>query len=208
MKYQLCISFRLDFQGFRLDFLSEPRDLIFHFLSEKKDSNLRSYPAWKAGAMDQLCDSRLFEQEAGFEPANLFRSECYLGLFPHCFASTAYSYLFEREAGHDPTTTTWQAVVLPTILFSLILYYRAVTIRLLRGENPVFFRLNYGSIFVSWTGLEPALLFEDYIESVGAYSNLHTTTYFVGQVGLEPTNSEEGGFTVRCNCHYATDPFL
>jgi hypothetical protein len=71
--------------------------------------------------MDQLCDSRLFEQEAGFEPANLFRSECYLGLFPHCFASTVYSYLFEREAGYDPTTTTWQAVVLPTILFSQLL---------------------------------------------------------------------------------------
>lgn len=27
---------------------------------------------------------------------------------------------------------------------------------------------------------------------------------FVPPVGLEPTNSEEEGFTVPCNCHYAT----
>lgn len=30
----------------------------------------------------------------------------------------------------------------------------------------------------------------------------------MGQVGLEPTNSEEGRFTVSSNCHYATDPNL
>lgn len=28
--------------------------------------------------------------------------------------------------------------------------------------------------------------------------------HFVPPVGLEPTNSEEEGFTVPCNCHYAT----
>ena len=29
----------------------------------------------------------------------------------------------------------------------------------------------------------------------------------MGRVGLEPTYTEVGGFTVRCNCHYATYPY-
>ena len=29
----------------------------------------------------------------------------------------------------------------------------------------------------------------------------------VGRVGLEPTYPEGGGFTVPCNCRYATDPY-
>ena len=33
-------------------------------------------------------------------------------------------------------------------------------------------------------------------------------TDLVAQVGLEPTNSEEEGFTVPCNCRYATEPLL
>ena len=31
---------------------------------------------------------------------------------------------------------------------------------------------------------------------------------FVGKSGLEPLNSEEDRFTVCCNCHYATSPYL
>ena len=29
----------------------------------------------------------------------------------------------------------------------------------------------------------------------------------VGRLGLEPRYPEGGGFTVPCNCHYATDPY-
>ena len=29
----------------------------------------------------------------------------------------------------------------------------------------------------------------------------------VGRVGLEPTYPEGSGFTARCNCRYATDPY-
>ena len=29
---------------------------------------------------------------------------------------------------------------------------------------------------------------------------------FVGEIGLEPMNSEEDRFTVCCNCRYATPP--
>ena len=29
----------------------------------------------------------------------------------------------------------------------------------------------------------------------------------MGRVGLEPTYTEVGGFTVRCNCRYATCPY-
>ena len=35
---------------------------------------------------------------------------------------------------------------------------------------------------------------------------LHQRTIYVGAIGLEPMNSNEGGFTVRSNCRYATLP--
>lgn len=43
------------------------------------------------------------------------------------------------------------------------------------------------------------------------YAHHYSFNYFLNKVppvGLEPTNSEEEGFTVPCNCHYATSAFL